>query len=168
MINKLVINYFSYDPESGNVYWKINSPNNVRKKGQIAGTLHHTGHIAIMVKGRHLLAHRIGWFLHYGEWPQLIDHINGKGSDNRIINLRSVDQRTNCWNRIEHRNTDKFPGVTFDKSRNRWRTRYQVKGKIKTAGQYKTKEEAILAMKKVFNTMQLINGNYQNKEKIEK
>lgn len=148
-----------YDPESGSVYWKINSPNNVRRAGQIAGSLHHTGHIAIMIKGKHLLAHRIGWFLHYGQWPQIIDHINGNGSDNRITNLRSVDHRTNCWNRLEHRISSKFPGVNYDKQRKKWRTRYQVRGKFKSAGQYNTKEEAIAAMKRVFNTLELVNGN---------
>lgn len=39
-----------------------------------------------------------------------IDHINGDTLDNRICNLRIVDNRTNCWNQAK-RKTNKS-GVT--------------------------------------------------------
>src|SRR3546814_6128350 len=43
------------------------------------------GHLCGHVKGIPLLAHRVAWAIHYGEWPNgQIDHINGDPSDNRI------------------------------------------------------------------------------------
>lgn len=45
-------------------------------------------------------AHRVVWALHYGKFPDgVIDHIDGDPSNNRLDNLRSVDQSENNINR---------------------------------------------------------------------
>src|SRR3546814_1788886 len=57
------------------------------------------GHLCGHVKGIPLLAHRVAWAIHYGEWPNgQIDHINGDPSDNRIANLRDVSALENARN----------------------------------------------------------------------
>ncbi len=48
--------------------------------------------------GRRVYAHRVIWALHHGEWPKLIDHTDGDLANNRIENLRNVDQTTNMRN----------------------------------------------------------------------
>jgi hypothetical protein len=59
------------------------------------------------------LAHRLAWFYVHGVWPPvLIDHINGKRSDNRIVNLRLADWRLNMENkRRESYNSTGLLGV---------------------------------------------------------
>jgi hypothetical protein len=46
-----------------------------------------------------MLAHRLAWYLHTGEQPpEVIDHINGNGFDNRWCNLRAATTSTNQMN----------------------------------------------------------------------
>ena len=50
---------------------------------------------------RHMvILHRLVWVLVYGRFPKLIDHINGNPKDNRIENLREVNQSENDMNRV--------------------------------------------------------------------
>lgn len=44
--------------------------------------------------------HHLVWVLVYGRFPKQIDHINGNPKDNRIENLREVNQSENDMNRV--------------------------------------------------------------------
>jgi len=67
----------------------------------------------ISFMGRTYLAHRVIWMMVYGSAPDLIDHMNGEGCDNRIENLRSVDGFINQRNRVSrHPNTSGATGVS--------------------------------------------------------
>lgn len=84
--------YFDYNPITGIISRKD------RKKG--LGHYDSYGYLKIKIKGKSFMAHRIAWFLYYGEMPQKeIDHINGDRSDNRISNLRVVSRYENNLNR---------------------------------------------------------------------
>ena len=49
-------------------------------------------------------AARLAWFYVHAKWPEeVIDHINGDPSDNRIANLRDVSQSFNAQNRTKVR-----------------------------------------------------------------
>ena len=56
--------------------------------------------------------HRVAWVLAYGRFPKQIDHINGDPLDNRLENLREVEPRENCANRVFgwKRTEGKLPG----------------------------------------------------------
>lgn len=55
----------NYDPTSGKFTWKV-SRGKVRS-GQPAGSVNSQGYILIKINGKNLRAHRIAFFLVYGE-----------------------------------------------------------------------------------------------------
>jgi hypothetical protein len=81
----------------------------------------------------------------HGENPTVIDHINGNTSDNRLANLRNVDQAANLQNqtRMKRSNTSGFTGVS--RKRNKWQAALSLNNKPFRLGVYATKEEAYAA-----------------------
>lgn len=133
-----------YDPDTGFFTWKNNTIK--AKKGDIAGRLVH-GYIKIGFKRKEIPAHRLAWFYMYGEWPKnVVDHINGIKTDNRICNLRDVTIRQNNQNLSYHRK-GKLPGASFHTERGMWRSRVRVDGKDVHLGYFPTEMEAYLNSK---------------------
>lgn len=95
-------------------------------------------------------AHRIVWALHYGEWPSnILDHINGNRSDNRIENLRVCPKgnRDNQQNMKIHKNNRlKVQGVSPNQKG--YRAQIQVDGRKINLGTFNTVEEASAAYQK--------------------
>lgn len=143
----------AYDPETGVLIWKTipeitrhDKSWNTRFAGNLAGSLNVGGYVVIRVFGRQWQAHRVGWAIHYGEWPkEELDHINGKTSDNRLVNLRPANNSENRQNIALHKNsTSGFTGVHHYRCRSwqRWRARIGVDGKRITLGFFDTPEKA--------------------------
>lgn len=83
-----------YAPETGLFIWKRG-----RNTGKTAGSVTSYGYVAIKIKGRAFLAHRLAWLYMKGSLPLLyIDHINGIKEDNVFSNLREVTQSQNSQN----------------------------------------------------------------------
>lgn len=94
----VVRSLFTYDAASGLVTRKVTTGGALA--GALAGSVRRDGYLSVGVKGREVLAHRLSWALHFGEWPPSeIDHINGNRADNAIANLRCVDRTTNNQNK---------------------------------------------------------------------
>lgn len=70
---------------------------------------------------------------------EIVDHINGNTLDNRLDNLRITSQRINAINR-HHPRTSEYPGVHWNKQKNRWGALIKIKDKLRFLG-YFTKEE---------------------------
>jgi len=108
-----------YDPETGKLFWKFRDVKWFKNKNQ--GSCNqwnsknagkqafcclnlNSGYLCGCIFGKTYLTHRIIWFYLYGEWPEIVDHINGIKLDNRLINLRNVDTKTNSMNRSIYSN----------------------------------------------------------------
>ena len=92
--------------------------------------------------------HRLVWLMEHGYWPQQpIDHINGNPLDNRVENLRMVDQKTNAQNKAMSRNnTTGYTGV-YRTRHGRYCAAIRTGGKQYYLGTYSTKEAAAEARK---------------------
>lgn len=75
----------------------------------------------------------------------VVDHINGDKLDNRRENLRICTQAENMLNWDNNRGGSRFRGVSWDKTRNKWKAQIQHKGRNWFIGRYKTEEEAARA-----------------------
>lgn len=126
-----------FDYDNGNLIWKTDRGAQ-KCKGQVAGTKHTKGYLAIKLKGRVYKAHRLIYIWHHGELSgdMHIDHINGVRDDNRIENLRVATPAENQWNLHWEVN-----GFTRTRS-GRFQVRINVNGKEKHIGMADSEEEA--------------------------
>lgn len=130
---------FSYDETTGNLIRKISRQR--VKSGEVAGSLTSKGYLRTSIDGRLYMNHVLVWILAYGSPPlQQIDHINRNKKDNRLANLREVDNRLNCCNKSNHNSG--FPGVDFHRKSNLWRCRIRVGKSRYSLGYFKNPEIA--------------------------
>jgi HNH endonuclease len=120
----LVRELFTYDPATGVIAWRHKHWN--KPAGTVAGSLHKsTGYWRLNIRSQKYQAHRIAWLMHYGEWPQVIDHVNGDRADNRIENLRSASHQTNAQNVHKPRKgtASSLLGASWHKSSGLWQAK---------------------------------------------
>jgi hypothetical protein len=80
----------------------------------------------------------------------IIDHIDGNGLNNTLLNLRTVTKIENAHNEHGKRTfnnipTSQFPGVHWDKKSRKWMSRIRTKGKRIFLGCFSTEEDAAKA-----------------------
>lgn len=151
-----------YDPETGVLTWKPRNPAmfeptaartaehacsnwNARWAGKPAFTsLNALGYARGNIFGSTIKAHRAAWAIVHGRWPdELLDHINGDPSDNRLSNLREATFSENQQNRtINKRNKSGFPGVSFDRAHGKWQAGIGFGLRKKHLGRFDSAEEA--------------------------
>jgi hypothetical protein len=136
--------FVSYDPNTG-FFTRVVGNNRNTHAGDVAGTVHRTGYVYLMIDRKTYAAHRLAWFYMFGAWPANdIDHINGNKSDNRLANLRDLPTKLNCQNERSARknNPTGLMGVQFRKGRQKWTATVRVEGKSYRLGSFSTAEEA--------------------------
>ncbi len=146
---KAILKNFRYQPETGDVIriWRNNrwGPFPVNER---VGTKSF-GYLRAMFKGRSLAVHRMAWLLQTGSLPSRrfdVDHVNGKRSDNRWINLRLASRGENNMNSGNPtNNTTGQKGV--HPTRGRWFSRIKVDGRVIHLGVFETFCEAVAARK---------------------
>lgn len=134
-----------YDPETG-VFTRVRSVgrHGCHKAGTVAKARNSHGYSVIRIAGVLHGAHRLAWLYHFGEWPKVIDHINGDKSDNRIANLRNVTQTENMQNLRSAPATSKsglLGAHRFGRSK-KWTARIRINGIGTRIGSFDTAEEA--------------------------
>jgi hypothetical protein len=144
----------SYDPTSGYLYWRDRDDRsrewNSRWAGKRAFTARgHKGYYTGAFNGSQYYAHRVIWKMLKGEEPDVIDHIDGTISDNRLENLRSVPSLDNQRNmRRMSSNTSGINGVGWSAPTKKWAAYIRVDGKRIHLGYFETKEQAASARRR--------------------
>lgn len=135
-----------YDPETG-IFTRKASNSWLSLPGDKITNKDKDGYIRVGISNRRFRAHRLAWFIQFGEWPDgEIDHINGIRDDNSISNLRVVSRSTNMKNVAKSsKNTSGFTGVCWDRARSKWKVSIQVGGKVYNIGRYDILEDACKA-----------------------
>lgn len=126
-----------YDPDTGLFHWKIRVGTR-GAAGAVAGTPNPNGYLKSPIDKKQYSLHRLAWFFSTGAWPKgQIDHINGDRQDNRIANLRDVDQSANLLNSHKHR---KNP--MLENTQKLSNGRYAARIRRRVIGYFDTREEA--------------------------
>lgn len=166
----LVREFFNYDPNSGVLTWRERDRKwfatdrscrtwNSRYAEKPAGSYNLRGYMHCSIFRKTYASHRLAWLYVYGEWPDVIDHINGVPTDNRIANLRNVTQHENLKN-LATRATNRsgVTGVSWNKARKMWTATMSVGGKTRVLGLSKNFFEAVCLRKSAENA----HGFHQN------
>ena len=137
---------FDYDRENG---WLI------RKKDERGRVVNRPcghkpiskGYGQVGIDGKTYFSHRVIWLLVYGSWPEHeIDHLDRNPMNNRIENLRAATPSENQQNHgLQRNNSSGYPGVHFNKKRNKYHAQIAVNGKDIFLGYFATAEEAFTA-----------------------
>lgn len=134
----------SYDKETGLFRWRGGVVRRL-KNNEIAGRIGERGYIQIGINKKLYLSHRLAWLYVYGEFPSnLIDHIDGNPSNNRIENLRECTDGENQLNRkINSNNKSGHKGVCWAAHANKWKATGTGTKKREHLGYFDSKEEAV-------------------------
>ena len=134
MTEKRSFSDLAYDYGTGNLY-RVST-------GRLVGTpCKSTSYLRLTYKNKTYLAHRVCWYMYYGYWPTQVDHINGDRADNRIENLREVNNNQQATNKVGWGKSGK-KGVYYHKLRKKWHSRVRYKGKTYNLGYFDDLEEA--------------------------
>jgi hypothetical protein len=131
----------NYDPDTGIFRWQ-NHDARRRPKDSVAGK--RSGRYSQITIGyRRYQAHRLAFLYMTGKWPpDVVDHINGDGFDNRFANLRLATKSQNQQNR-RHRSGN----VMYVPKREKWWARIDMAGRRHHVGYFDEKGAARAAIR---------------------
>ncbi|WP_081261091.1 HNH endonuclease signature motif containing protein [Sphingobium yanoikuyae] len=107
---------------SRDLVWRVNSWNRRYAGKEALKQVDYKGYRVGKLLEFTMAAHRVAWAIYHGEWPRdQVDHIDGDRSNNRIANLRLVDNSENLRNaKLPVTNTSGHIGIGFHKRMGRW------------------------------------------------
>jgi len=150
MTQKELKNILKYCPKTGNFIWKITSSNRATKN-KIAGCSNFA-YTLIGYNKKIYRAHRLAFLYMKGYIPDLIDHKDRNGLNNKWSNLREANKSLNNVNsKLNKVNKSGYTGVSFKndcKRKKPWRSVINANGKQISLGYFRTAKEASLAYNK--------------------
>ena len=147
----------TYNENTGVFVWNKHR-GGFASKGSVAGALSQ-GYRNIMVDKKTFQAHRLAWLYVDGKFPDKdLDHINLKRDDNRIKNLREVNDSENKQNQRKYStNTSGYKGVFWSKSSKKWAAAICVNYKIISLGTFEKIEDAATSYENAANKFHKFN-----------
>lgn len=138
--------YFEY--KEGNLYWK-NHPSRPSNNGRKVGWPARRGYLVFCVLGKNMAVHRVIYWMHTGEWPEVVDHIDGNILNNSIENLRAATASSNMMNsrKTTKPTASKYKGV-LKGNKDNWRARITLQGTRFNLGTFINELDAALAYDK--------------------
>lgn len=142
-----------YDPQTG-VFTRRQSRGGFLE-GSESGSLNVQGYRVIRIDRSDYYAHRLAFLYMTGSTPEIVDHINGDKSDNRLANLRPSTKKLNAQN-IHRASSANSLGIlgAYPGQNGRFVSRIRVDGRNKFLGEFPTPElahEAYLSAKRKYH-----------------
>lgn len=133
-----------YEPTTGMFIWvNARTGKGSGRRRETAGSKHNRGYVTIRIDLKPYLAHRLAWLYMTGAWPrQQIDHINGRRSDNRWINLREASPTFNGENQRHAQCTSIIGLLGVSANKKRWSATITSKGRRHHLGTFNTPVQA--------------------------
>lgn len=135
-----ILRHFTYVEAEGKLYYNALGEDpayDARMSGKECASMDSKGYIRAHVKGVAYQVHRIIFFLHNNEWPEIVDHKDGVTWNNFHENLRKATYSQNGQNaKLASNNTSGVKGVTWNSSKNKWMARCSVNGTRKHVGYF--------------------------------
>lgn len=140
---EVLLDKFTYCPISGTLSHNKGYSNFI-KAGDYAGSYRKDGYLQVKVSSKAYLVHHICYYMHTGEMPEYIDHLNKIRSDNRFINLRSCTHAENMKNKSDYSNNITGErNISYHSRDCVYEVKFKVDGKQHYVGRSKTLEGAI-------------------------
>ena len=132
---------FEYAPLSGQL-WRTTKRGKKLRVGSIVD-----GRVRVCFNYQLYHAHRIIWAIVKQEQPpEIIDHIDGDATNNRIENLREATHAQNLWNTAAYNGINSgHKGVQWHVRCKKWHARTTVAGKTVYFGLHEKLEDAVAA-----------------------
>lgn len=132
---------FDYDPLTG-IFRR-------KRDGKRVGWVS-DGYIRIKIGRKDFLAHRLAWKYSYGIEPDVTDHANGDGTDNRLANLRAATLNQNARNSKgkSRKGLPKGVAEATGGAHDLYQAMIRIDGKPTYLGCFKSAEEAHEAYKR--------------------
>jgi hypothetical protein len=134
------------DLETGELTWRVQAGKR-KFAGQKATFINHwKDYPKVELKGRTFKAHRISHWFATGEWPEIIDHIDGDIKNFAPSNLRACTAAQSTWNRkLEPPKESGQVGVHWVPKKGLWEASLTCHGTKHNLGSFPTLREAIEA-----------------------